>query len=87
MNARNALIVAVLLTVVMALVQFFQQGVVIGTAATIVVVGAGFVGASMYVTNEEEQNPRLTQLASRLRAIGLIVIGLGTLFGAIMLLL
>lgn len=87
MNARNALIVAVLLTVVMALVRFFQQGWVIGTTASIVVVGAGFVGASLYVADEETQNPRLTKVAARLRAIGLIVVGLGTLFGTIMLLL
>jgi hypothetical protein len=87
MNARNALIVVVLLTVVMALVRFFQQGWVIGTTATIVVVGAGFVGASMYVVDEETKNPRLTQVAARLRAIGLIIIGLGTFFGALMLLL
>ncbi|PQJ35033.1 hypothetical protein BSZ35_10900 [Salinibacter sp. 10B] len=87
MNARNALIVLVLLTIVMALIRFFQQGWIIGTTATIVVVGAGFVGGSMYVAGEEGANPRLAQLATRLRAIGLIVIGLGTLFGAIMLLL
>lgn len=87
MNARNALIVVVLLTVAMALVRFFQQGWVIGTTATIVVVGAGFVGASMYVNDEESQNPRLAQVANRLRAIGLIIIGLGTFFGTVMLLL
>jgi hypothetical protein len=87
MNARNALIVVVLLTIAMALVRFFQQGWVIGTTATIVVVGAGFVGVSMYVNDEDTQTPRLAQVANRLRAIGLIIIGLGTFFGAIMLLL
>ncbi len=87
MNARNALIVAVLLTVAMALVRFFQQSWVIGTTATIVVVGAGFVAGSWFVADKETQSSNLAQVAARLRAIGLIIIGLGTLFGAVMLLL
>jgi hypothetical protein len=52
-----------------------------------VVVGTGFVGASMYLSESEDVGPRLEQSISKLRAIGLIVIGLGTLFGALMLLL
>jgi len=87
MNARVALAIMVLLTVVVALVRFFEQNWILGTTAAMVVVGTGFVGASMYFSEEEQPDPRLTQIVSKLRAIGLIVIGLGTLFGALMLLL
>ena len=87
MNARVALVIMVFLTVVVALVRFFEQNWVLGMAAAIVVAGTAFVGASMYFSEEEQSDPRLTQIVSKLRAIGLIVIGLGTLFGALMLLL
>jgi hypothetical protein len=87
MNARVALAVMVLLTVLVALVRFFEQNWVLGATAAMVVVGTGFVGASMYFSEEEQADPRLLQIVSKLRAIGLIVIGLGTLFGALMLLL
>ena len=87
MNARVALAIMVLLTVAVALVRFFEQNWILGTAAAMVVAGTGFVGASMYFSDEEQPDPRLAQVASKLRAIGLIVIGLGTLFGALMLLL
>jgi predicted tellurium resistance membrane protein TerC len=87
MNARVALAIMVLMTVAVALVRFFEQNWILGTTAAMVVVGTGFVGASMYFSQEEQPDPRLAQIASKLRAIGLIVIGLGTLFGALMLLL
>lgn len=87
MNARVALIIMVLLTVVVALIRFFEQNWILGTAAAMVIVGTGFVAASMYFSDDENMNPRLVQTASKLRAIGLIVIGIGTLFGALMLLL
>lgn len=87
MNARVALAVMVFLTVVVALVRFFEQNWILGATAAMVVMGTGFVGASMYFAEEESPDPRLTQIVSKLRAIGLIVIGLGTLFGALMLLL
>lgn len=85
MNARVALFIMVIMTVLVALVRFFEQNVVLGIAAATVVAGTGFVGASMYLSEREDQ-PRLVQTVSKLRAIGLIVIGLGTLFGALMLL-
>lgn len=87
MNARVALIIMVFLTVVVALVRFFEQNWILGATAAMVVAGTAFVGASMYFSKEEQTNPRLALAASKLRAIGLIVIGLGTLFGALMLLL
>ena len=87
MNARVALIIMVLLTVVVALVRFFEQNWVLGATAAMVVVGSGFFGASLYLSESENISPRLEQSISKLRAIGLIVIGLGTLFGAMMLLL
>jgi len=87
MNARVALAIMVLMTVAVALVRFFEQNWILGTTAAMVVAGTGFVGASMYFSQEERPDPRLAQIASKLRAIGLIVIGLGTLFGALMLLL
>jgi hypothetical protein len=87
MNARVALMIMVGLTVIVALVRFFEQNWVLGTTAAMVVVGTGFVGASMYLSEAEEVSARLEQSVSKLRAIGLIVIGLGTLFGAMMLLL
>jgi len=87
MNARVALVIMVGLTVIVALVRFFEQNWVLGTTAAMVVVGTGFVGASMYLSEAGEVSARLEQSVSKLRAIGLIVIGLGTLFGAMMLLL
>jgi hypothetical protein len=87
MNARVALVIMVGLTVIVALVRFFEQNWILGTTAAMVVVGTGFVGASMYFSESEQISPRLEQSISKLRAIGLIVIGLGTLFGALMLLL
>jgi hypothetical protein len=73
--------------VIVALVRFFEQNWILGATAAMVVVGTGFVGASMYFSESEDVGPRLEQSISKLRAIGLIVIGLGTLFGALMLLL
>ena len=87
MNARVALVIMVGLTVIVALVRFFEQNWVLGTTAAMVVVGTGFVGASMYLSEAKGVSARLEQSVSKLRAIGLIVIGLGTLFGAMMLLL
>jgi general stress protein CsbA len=87
MNARVALAVMVFLTVVVALVRFFEQNWILGATAAMVVTGTGFVAASMYFSEQEQSDPRLLQIVSKLRAIGLIVIGLGTLFGALMLLL
>jgi hypothetical protein len=87
MNARVALVIMVGLTVIVALVRFFEQNWILGATAAMVVVGTGFVGASMYLSESENISPRLEQSISKLRAIGLIVIGLGTLFGALMLLL
>jgi len=87
MNARVALVIMVFLTVAVALVRFFEQNWILGTTAAMVVVGTGFVGASMYFSEEGTGDPRLLQIVSKLRAIGLIVIGLGTLFGTLMLLL
>lgn len=85
MNARIALFVMVVLTVLVALVRFFEQNWVLGVAAATVVAGSSFVGASMYLSDRDDR-PKLVQSASKLRAIGFIVIGLGTLFGALMLL-
>lgn len=85
MNARIALFIMVVLTVLVALVRFFEQNWVLGVAAATVVAGSGFVGVSMYLSDRDHR-PDLVQSASKLRAIGFIVIGLGTLFGALMLL-
>jgi hypothetical protein len=85
MSARVALFIMVGLTVVLALIRFFEQNWILGTTAAMVVAGTGFVGASMALSNRDDE-PETIQSASKLRAIGLIVIGLGTLFGAMMLL-
>jgi hypothetical protein len=87
LNARTALFVLVGLTVLIALVRFFEQSTILGTTATIVVVGTGFAGGGMYLEDAYEGDPRREQLATKIRAIGFILIGLGTLFGALMLLL
>ncbi len=84
-SARTALFVLVLLTVIVALVRFFEQNWVLGVTAATVVTGTGFVGAATYFTDTYPDNPQLEQAASKVRAIGLILIGLGTLFGALML--
>lgn len=87
MNARIALFILVGLTVLVALIRFFEQNWVLGVAAATVVAGTGFIGASMHLAEKAEGNPHLTQTVAKVRAIGFIVIGLGTLFGALMLLL
>jgi len=87
MNARVALVIMVALTVVVALMRFFQENWILGVTAATVIAGTGFVGASMYFSEADDIDPRLEQSISKLRAIGLIVIGLGTLFGALMLLM
>jgi len=83
MKARVALAVMVGLTVVVALLRFFRENWILSVTATVVVAGTGFVGASMHLA--ERDDPRLTPSVAKLRAIGLIVIGLGSLFGALML--
>lgn len=87
MNARVALLIMVGLTVLVALVRFFEEDWILGATAATVVAGTGFVGASMYFSETREGDPRFDQIVTKLRAIGLIVIGIGILFGAFMLLL
>jgi hypothetical protein len=87
LNARTALFVLVGLTVLLALVQFFQRDPVMGATATMVVLGTAFAGGGMYLEEAYEGDTRREQLATKIRAIGFILIGLGTLFGALMLLL
>lgn len=87
LNARTALFVLVGLTVLLALVQFFQQNSVLGTTATMVVLGTAFVGGGIYLEETYEHDAQRQQLATKIRAIGFILIGLGILFGALMLLL
>jgi hypothetical protein len=84
MNARIALGIMVALTVAAALVRFFQRSWVLGAATTAVIAGTGFIGASLYLSDRDDR-PRTAQSASKLRAIGFILIGLGTLFGGLML--
>lgn len=85
MNARTALFIMVGLTVLLALVRFFEQNWILGTTAATVVAGSAFVGISFYLSDRDE-GARMEHIATRLRAIGMIVIGIGTLFGALMLL-
>ena len=87
LNARTAFFVLVGLTVLVALVRFFEQSPILGTTATMVVLGTGFVGGGMYLEDAYEGDPQRQQVATKVRAIGFILIGLGTLFGALMLLL
>jgi hypothetical protein len=87
LNARTALFVLVGLTVLLFLVRFFRQNWIIGTTAAIVIAGTAFAGGGMYLEDEYEGNPKGEQLATKIRAIGFILLGLGTLFGALMLLL
>lgn len=86
MNARTALFIMVGLTVLLALVRFFEQNWILGATAATVVIGTAFVGISFYLADRDDR-PRTEQAATRLRAIGMIVIGIGTLFGALMLLI
>jgi hypothetical protein len=87
LNARTAFFVLVGLTAVVALARFFEQNPILGTTATMVVLGTAFAGGGMYLEDEYEGNPQRQQVATKIRAIGFILIGLGTLFGALMLLL
>jgi hypothetical protein len=87
LNARTAFFVLVGLTVVVALARFFEQNPILGTTATMVVLGTAFAGGGMYLEDAYEGDPQRQQVATKVRAIGFILIGLGTLFGALMLLL
>jgi hypothetical protein len=87
LNARTAFFVLVGLTVVVALARFFEQNPILGTTATMVVLGTAFAGGGMYLEDAYESDPQRQQVATKVRAIGFILIGLGTLFGALMLLL
>ena len=87
LNARTAFFVLVGLTVVVALVRFFEQNPILGTTATMIVLGTAFAGGGMYLEDAYEDDPQRQQVATKVRAIGFILIGLGTLFGALMLLL
>lgn len=86
LNARTAFFVLVGLTVVVALVRFFERNPTLGITATMVVLGTVFAGGGMYLEDEYEGDPQRQQVATKVRAIGFILIGLGTLFGALMLL-
>jgi hypothetical protein len=87
LDARTALFILVGLTVLLALVRFFRQSPILGTTATMVVLGTAFAGGGMYLEDAYEGDPQRQQVATKVRAIGFILIGLGTLFGALMLLL
>lgn len=87
LDSRLAFFVLVVITVLIALVNFFEENWILGATAAMVIAGTAFVGAGMYFEEREETTPRLEQIASRLHGIGLLVIGLGTLFGALMLLM
>jgi hypothetical protein len=87
LNARTAFFVLVGLTAVVALARFFEQNPILGTTATMVVLGTAFAGGGMYLEDAYEGDPQRQQVATKVRAIGFILIGLGTLFGALMLLL
>lgn len=86
-DSRLAFFVLVVITVFIALINFFEENWVLGATASMVVAGTGFVMAGMYFDEKEDAPPQLEQIASRLHGIGLLVIGIGTLFGALMLLL
>lgn len=86
-DSRLAFFVLVAITVLIALTNFFEENWVLGATAAMVVAGTGFVGAGMYFEEKEDSTPQLELIASRLHGIGLLVIGLGTLFGALMLLM
>lgn len=86
-DSRLAFFVLVVITVFIALINFFEENWVLGATASMVVAGTGFVLAGMYFDEREDATPQLEQVASRLHGIGLLVIGIGTLFGALMLLL
>jgi len=45
--------------------------------------GTGFFGASMYLENRDDR-PSTTLAATKLRAIGIAMVGLGALFAALM---
>lgn len=87
LNARTALFVLVGITVILFLVRFFEQNWIMGTTAAIVIAGTAFAGGGMYIEDAYEDHPQRQQLATKIRAIGFILLGLGTLFGALMLLL
>jgi hypothetical protein len=64
-------------------VQLFSVDTMLGFAAIIVFAGSAFVYGAIELADRTVSSEALS-IALRLRAIGLVLIGLGTLFGALM---
>lgn len=86
MNPSIPLYLVIGLSIVVGAFMAFQQNWILGTTLLMVLAGGGFVVASQRLEAREGQSQQDALAAQRLRAIGLIVIGLGTLFGALQLL-
>lgn len=64
-------------------IQLFTIDTMLGFAAIMVFIGSAFVYSAMELANRTLSEKALL-VALRVRAIGLVLIGLGTFFGALM---
>jgi len=83
MSPRVALSIMIGLTVVVVLYRLFQVNWVVGVTGGVVMFGTGFIWAGQHLADRDD-TPQTQQSAAKIRAIGLIVIGIGALFGALM---
>jgi archaellum biogenesis protein FlaJ (TadC family) len=83
MSARLAVAIAVGITLVLAVMRLFQESWILGVTSLMVLPGTAFVLGSSYVTQQRE-GIQAEQQATRLRAIGYLLIGVGALFGILM---
>lgn len=83
MSPRVSIGIMVAATVATVAVFLFRINWIYGTSGLIVMAGTGFFAASMYLTNRDDR-PQTALAASKLRAIGITMVGLGALFAALM---
>lgn len=83
MSPRVSIGIMIAATVAVVTVFLFRIDWIYGVSGLIVMAGTGFFGASMYLSNRDNR-PQTTQAATKLRAIGLVMVGLGALFAALM---
>jgi len=83
MSPRVSVGIMIAATVATVAVFLFRINWIYGTSGLIIMAGTGFFGASMYLENRDDR-PSTTLAATKLRAIGIAMVGLGALFAALM---
>lgn len=78
-----AFAVLIAVSALLILMVLFNEDTMLGLAAVMVFIGSAFVYGAMELADRTTSNRALIT-ALRVRAIGLVLIGLGTLFGVLM---